>query len=173
MNEYNAIGWILGGLGLFTSFLIIFEVAIFLISAFGIKKVLKYYGHNNIWMAFIPIVSTIALVQCMNTDANGNVFIFGKAIEKKWFVWFPVLQLVVGFIPTVGFLLSTAIGIICLAHTYKDLLNRASDSKEDNTVLAWVSSIIGVVWIALCYVKFNGIPKTVEIVMEDQPQQEF
>lgn len=156
MSDYSSIGYMLGGLGAFAIFLVLFAVAVYIVYALGTKKVLMYYNHKNTWMAFIPIANTIALVQCMKTDAQGNVAIFGKNIERKWFQWFPVLQFVVTYIPGVGSLLSTAIGVICLAHVYKDLLSRSNASDEDNTAIAWVSAFIGIVWLVLCYSKFNG-----------------
>ena len=39
------------------------------------------------------------------------------------------------------------------AHMYKDLLS--AESGQDEAVLAWVSAFIPVVWLVLCYVKFN------------------
>lgn len=123
----------------------------------GCKKVLAYYRHPRTWMAFIPVVSTIALVQCMKEDAEGKVAIFGKGIERKWFQWFPVLQIIVSYIPGIGSLLSTAISVICLAHVYKDLLSRTPEATGDETVISWVSAFIGIVWLVMCFTKFNGV----------------
>lgn len=156
MSDYGSIGYMLGGLGAFAIFLVAFAVAVYIVYALGNKKVLMYYGHKNTWMAFIPIANTIALVQCMKTDAQGNVAIFGKNIERKYFMWFPVLQFVVTYIPGIGSLLSTAVGVIGFAHVYKDLLSRSNNASEDNTVISWVSAFIGIVWLVLCFSKFNG-----------------
>lgn len=156
-NDYSSLGYFIAGLGAFAFVMVLVLIAVYIVAAIGIKKVLNYYGHRNPWMAFIPIVSTIALVQCMEADHEGNVFIFGKPIEKKWFQWFPVLQFLVGYVPMVGGIASTVLGVVCLFHLYKDLLTRADNRSTDYTLLAAVSSVIGIVWIVLCYTKFKRI----------------
>ncbi len=147
--------------GLFFFFLAI-AVAVYIVAAIGCRKVLKYFGHQNTWMAFIPCLNVIALAQCVKADEEDNVAVFGQKIKKNYFVLFPVLQLIVSFIPTIGGILSFAIGIIGCGITYKDLLSR-SNNQGDTTVLAWVSAVIGIVWLVMCYINFNGIEPVVEV----------
>lgn len=150
MSDLGSALAITGGVILFVLLII---VGAYLLGAFATRRVLLYFGHERPWMAFIPVVSTIACVQCMQTDAEGNVALFGQNIKRDIFQWYPLITIVVAFVPVIGSLVSTVANIIANAHMYKDLLS--AESGQDEAVLAWVSAFIPIVWLVLCYVKFN------------------
>ena len=79
--------------------------------------------------------------------------LFGQNIKRDIFQWYPLVTIVVAFVPVIGSLVSTVANIIASAHMYKDLLS--AESGQDEAVLAWVSAFIPIVWLVLCYVKFN------------------
>lgn len=134
---------------------LIITVAVYLVVAFGTKRVLDYYGHTYPWLAFIPFGNLIALTQCMRTDEFGNIKIFGSDLQRDIFQWWPIILLVCGCIPGIGAFLVLAINIIAGAHVYKDLLS--SESNQDETVLGWVCGVIPIVWVVMTYIRFKRV----------------
>lgn len=160
MSDLVSLGYFIAEMGIIAIIILLLILVVYFIGVVGNIRVLEYYNHPNVWMAFIPIISTVALIQCVKEDYNGNILIFNKPIAKKHFIWAPILVVVLGFVPVLGSLLSTVLNIICLTYVYRDLLSRAC--REDMTIVSLISAFIPIVWVVMCYINFSGKVSNVE-----------
>lgn len=123
----------LGGL-LAASIGVIIVVAILIIAAYilwalAVQKVLKKLGSDMAWMAWIPILSTIALAREAD-DGTGNVDVFGMSVPVNLFMFWGIAKSVLSMVPTAGGILSFAFGGICGGVMYRTIYAKMEGRKE-------------------------------------------
>lgn len=157
--DYESLSKVIAGFGAIFGVMIIFTIIlaliVYVITSLANTRVLKYFNHKNTWGAWIPVYNQICLAECMSEDMDGNVTIFGKAVPKKYFRLWPLIPFVCGFISgNIAYYLSLVVSLIGSVIVYKNLLSR--ESKREETGLAILSSLFGIVWVVLGFSRFKG-----------------
>ncbi len=117
-------------------------VVLYVLSALGSRYVLKTLGHPSPWMAWIPLLETVALASCCEEEDN-QVYVLNQPIPMNLFVLWPVLVIVCTFIPVVGTLLCLAINVLAGGSMYAILYAKMEGkTRQECATLGYVSALI-------------------------------
>lgn len=115
-------------------FVFALAILMYVLWALAVHKVLKKLGSDMPWMAWIPVLSTIALAREAD-DGSGNVDMFGMKVPVNIFMFWAVANLILGLIPNVGRLLSLVFSGICGGVMYRTVYAKC-ESRRENDMLA-------------------------------------
>lgn len=106
-------------------------VLLYVLWALAVQKVLKKLGSDIFWMAWIPILSTIALAREAD-DGSGNVDMFGQSIPVNIFMFWSIIDIALGMVPGIGNVLSFVFSGICGGIMYRTVYARCENRKESD-----------------------------------------
>ncbi len=134
-------------------------VALYVVEALAIMRVLTILGYANSWMAWIPLLNYFALAR-VTADENGNTRIFGFELPNMVFSFWWIAWLAVGYIPNVGNFLGLVVRVICLGTCFIYIYSRVENKPESEVqALGYVSGLIPIVAI----VKFLSYDKNLRV----------
>lgn len=109
----------------------LFVCLYFILSAFGIFKVLRIYRYPNCWMAFVPYLRFYALADAA-LYGQKYVELLGCSIPVFCFKFWFLLQILVGLIPGLGLYLGLAIQIFGLGYVCGEVYQRIGHELKSN-----------------------------------------
>lgn len=134
-------------------------VALYVVEALAIMRVLTILGYQNPWMAWIPLLNYFALAR-VTANENGNTRIFGFELPNMVFCFWWVAWLAVDYIPNVGGLLGIVLRVICLGTCFIYIYSRVENKPESEVkALGYVSGLIPIIAI----VKFLTYDKNLRV----------
>lgn len=134
-------------------------VAVYVVEALAIMRVLTILGYESPWMAWIPLLNYFALAR-VTANENGNTRILGFELPNIVFCFWWVAWLAVDYIPNVGSFLGMVLRVICLGTCFIYIYSRVENKPESEVqALGYVSGLIPIVAI----VKFLSYDKNYRV----------
>lgn len=112
----------------------------YLLNSFCFKKMFKAYGYQHPNYAFIPFYRDYILA---DLTVTGDVQILGLNIQKKYFVWWWLLCLILSFFRYAQ-ILSVLILIYCLGYCL-DVAFKKLDPNHNSKALAYICAAFNIV----------------------------
>ena len=124
----------------------------YILTSLSYKKVFEAYNYKNPVYAFIPFYNLYILAD-LTCD---SIFLLGDIkIEKKIFVWWWLINYVIGFIPAIGGFFKFVINLICKGYCHDKAIKKVNPN-HDAQVLSYLSSFIPIIfWILVLPKKTN------------------
>ncbi|PID82212.1 MAG: hypothetical protein CSB16_02435 [Clostridiales bacterium] len=131
----------LAGLGIGVAiFAIIIGLVLYLLMAFGLKKMADNRGIENSWLAFIPIGNMYILGMIV-----GDIELFGNVIPHN--EWVLLAGCLVSFVPIVGQFLAIVFSIYIIVVFYNLVKMYAPGKEVLYTILSVIFAIMGPIFI--------------------------
>ena len=142
-------------------FLVAILIAVYLLSALGIKRVLEIYGYPRIWMAWIPLVQVWALAEAAaEGEDSWNLPLVKVKCPTIVFQLCWLIVFLLGYIPGVGSILSIIAAIVLYGGIYQHVFSRVENKTMDQVaVLAYISGLIQLI----AWIKFLTYPKDMRL----------
>lgn len=142
----NALGALLAGSLVILAIAVVLSIVFYVLWSIGCYKVLKKLGFQNAWMAWIPVVSYIALGLACNTEDNKTMNLFGLDIPTVVYALWIVIWFVAGRIPGAGGVVSLAVQILLSGRIYQYIYAKLEGKKESETaVIGFLSGWLGII----------------------------
>lgn len=126
-------------------FLFALVIVMYVLWSLAVFKVLKKLGSDWAWMAWIPVLSSIALAREAD-DGTGNVDMFGQKIPVNIFMFWSVANLLIAMIPGAGGILSRIFSTICGGLVYRSVYARCEGRTESEMLaLGLVSGFLPII----------------------------
>ena len=112
------------GFIILSMFLIViaFFVFIYVFTAKWHNKLLEYMEYENAWFAWIPILSNYALADMVCSWVEEETVKLGNnSISKSFIRLYPIIALVVNFIPGIGQLASLIVYLLLGGYVYQQV----------------------------------------------------
>ena len=124
-------------------------IALYIVSSLSIFRLLKIYGYQNAWIAWIPIINQYALGDVAITEEKVKIGTVDLPAFLFKFWW--IGAFILGYIPEIGTLAALAVQIFffgtVLTRIYATVENRP---EKDVRIVGYLSG-----WIPLiAYIKF-------------------
>lgn len=137
MNESDMIKIFLGMGG----FVLTLGIIGYVFTSISYMKIFKSYNYAHPGYAFIPLYNLYILADLTCKDH----FKIGEfRVEKKYFVWWWLIAIVIGFIPVLGKFIQFVIIIVAEGYCRKVAFTKL-DRKYSDSIIAYISVIIPIV----------------------------
>lgn len=138
-------------------------IALYLLSALGIKRVLEIYGYPKTWMAWIPLVQIWALADAAaEGEENWDIPLVNVKCPTIVFKLSWLIVLVLGYIPSIGGVLSIIAAVVLYGGIFQHVYSRVENrSMGQVATLAYISGIIQII----AWIKFLMYPKDVKLAV--------
>lgn len=125
--------------------LLVLAVALYVLTALAVSRVLGIYGYPNAWMAWIPFVNYYALADAV-CEGRETLTLFGKDVPSIVFKLWWVGKYIVSFVPHIGSLLGIAVAVIFFGTVLAECYARMEDKPvEDMRMLGYISGWITII----------------------------
>ena len=139
----NALGALLAGSLAILAIAVVLSIVFYVLWSIGCYRVLKKLGFQNAWMAWIPVVSYIALGLA---EDNKTMNLFGLDIPTVVYALWIVIWFVAGKIPSAGGILSLAVQILLSGRIYQHVYAKIEGRDESETaVIGFLSGWLGII----------------------------
>lgn len=150
----NFLGALLAGSIILLVVLLAVGIVFYVLRSIGCMRVLKALGWQAPWMAWIPVLSHIALGLAINTDDNKSMKLFGLDIPTVVYAFWIVIYMIATRIPSVGGLIGLIVMIALSGRIYQNIYSRIEGKPESETmIIGFLSGWLGIIPMIkfLCY----------------------
>lgn len=149
----NIFGTLLAGSLIVLALFVVIAIVCYVLWSIGCYRVLQRLGWQHPWMAWVPVLSHIALGLACNTDDNKTMNLFGLEIPTIVYALWIVIYFVVTRIPSVGSILGLLVQIVLSGRLYQYIYAKIEGKPESETaILGYLSGWIGIIPV----IKFLG-----------------
>lgn len=142
----NFISAILAGSIIILILCITLAIVMYVLWSVGCMRVLKALGWQAPWMAWIPVLSHIALGLAINTDDNKTMKLCGLDIPTFIYAFWIGFYLIAIRIPGVGNLIGLIVMIALSGRIYQNIYSRLEGKPESETmIIGFLSGWLGII----------------------------